>query len=93
MAAYVCRKCEIMIVSAPAEGNKVKCPSCEGIMLPRSGPGAVDINFPDKADRETVLNFPAPEEIKELQNRQLKEQEKRLDALKQMDDKKKPKKK
>lgn len=56
MAVYLCHGCGVTII----ENNKdVKpaCPRCKKPMLPKSGPGSIEEQFPDKAHEDTVLQL------------------------------------
>jgi DNA-directed RNA polymerase subunit RPC12/RpoP len=68
MAVFLCRPCGVTII----ENNKdVKpaCPRCRKDMLPKSGPGSIEEQFPDKAHEDTVLQLnplyvPKAEDVK-----------------------------
>ena len=56
MAVFLCHPCGVTII----ENNKdVKpgCPRCKKDMVPKSGPGSIEEQFPDKAPDDTVLQL------------------------------------
>lgn len=66
MAVFRCGVCEIMIVENVDPTATVKCPSCGKPMVPKAGPAAPDLGFPDTPKRETVFDFEVPDTVKKL---------------------------
>lgn len=64
MAVYTCGICTIMIVEQVPPGTKVPCPACGRGMLPKAGPGALDMSFPDNAVRDTAFDMDVPEKVR-----------------------------
>jgi hypothetical protein len=64
MAVLGCLACEIVIVQKVAEGTKVPCPACGKPMVPKSGPGSPDIQFPQEPSRESVLDLDLSEQLR-----------------------------
>ena len=62
-----------MIVEPVPPGTKVPCPVCSKDMIPKAGPGARDMDFPDKPMRDTVFDLDVPEQVR----RAMEENEKR----------------
>ncbi len=66
MAVFTCGVCSIMIVEPAKPGAKVPCPVCGKEMIPRVGPGSLDMGFPDKAARDTAFDFDVPDNVKKI---------------------------
>jgi len=56
MAVFLCHPCGVTIVEN-AKDAKPTCPRCRKPMLPKTGPGSIEEQFPDKAPEDTVLQL------------------------------------
>ena len=56
MAVFLCRPCGVTLIENKKDEKPV-CPRCQKAMLPKSGPGSIEEQFPDKAPEDTVLQL------------------------------------
>ena len=56
MSVFLCHACGVTILES-AKGAKPECPRCRKPMVPKSGPGAIEEQFPEKAHEDTVLQL------------------------------------
>ena len=64
MAVYSCPVCEVVLMQKVAPGTKVHCPTCKKEMVPKSGPGSPDVQFPQALSRESILDLEVPEALR-----------------------------
>ncbi|HKS16791.1 MAG TPA: hypothetical protein VJU16_05725 [Planctomycetota bacterium] len=68
MSVYLCHPCGVTIIETEKDA-KPSCPRCKRAMLPKSGPGSIEEQFPAKAHEDTVLQLnpnyvPKAEDVK-----------------------------
>jgi hypothetical protein len=56
MGVFRCHPCGVTSVEN-AKDAKPNCPRCQRPMIPKTGPGAIEEQFPDKAHEDTVLEL------------------------------------
>lgn len=56
MAVFLCHPCGVTMIENNKDA-KPACPRCRKEMLPKSGPGSIEEQFPDKAHEDTVLQL------------------------------------
>lgn len=56
MAVFLCHPCGVTMIENNKDA-KPACPRCRKEMLPKSGPGSLEEQFPDKAPEDTVLQL------------------------------------
>jgi len=66
MADFECTRCKVTVHDPPASKAKPPCPKCGWGMVPKPGPAAGEIDFPKEAKKESILNMPLPEDLKDL---------------------------
>jgi len=55
MSVFLCHLCGVTIIENGKDAPV--CPRCKKPMLPKSGPGSIEEQFPDKAHEDTVLQL------------------------------------
>ena len=68
MSVFLCHPCGVTIIEN-AKGAKPACPRCQKPMLPKTGPGSIEEQFPERVPDDTVLQMnpnyvPKADEVK-----------------------------